>query len=744
MASYFTPNGLPLQFTDAGQPAASYVLHAFLAGTSTPTNIFSDDSGTVAGTSVTLDSQGYVSTSGTRHPIWLDTDITYDLEFRDATDVTVIWTAENIANIVNTTLINTRTYATSALMQADSRLAANMSCNVLAIGNTPVDAEFYISNSTDSTRYVINLNNGRYAILKNRLRVYGNGTSAAADTADLINAVLLAGSPVTLADNATIWIDDTIIIQTGSSIVGDSPNAELKLTDAANVDVIRTLNFSSLTGVGPLVNGPTNFELKNFKIDGNFLDDWQSWIGGSSTTTNNTSGSGVVIFGSKYFVDLEINNCAESAFYTEAYDYTGYTDEQSCYLALRGRVTGKDCIVFRGPADIEIGVIFYGVPGADASQTNYDANIAMSTYYPSNEVAVFVADEQRTANGFLVDYHGHHEFNTMHLYGNVSGYAYRGLNTGRLKGNHMICENCRGGAYFPTRVWGGIAMLECHNIGRQPPNYVGTLAILPDIYNESSQGFQFNATVRRSKQQAATYLTYYGSSNNHGTIARIDYFALDDSGTGLPPVGDIIELNGEDNDITLVCRNVNGDAVLVQAPNNSISVRCTDLINGSVVNRFDGATSGNHTNTFDIVATNVADVFNVDGLVTPESIKIVANLSSGQTLFSGTALDLVTRAVQFDIVSRINGVVYSSRRHGTENLDNTVTTEQTISFDHNFFTTPQPDNVKFGLYDPGSSYAGSMDYIYLRSVDATQLTFVYKLGTTGINGPLILLWSVEI
>lgn len=97
-AVYFSPHNVPLQHFDENKnPAANFVLHAFESGASTtPKNMFRDNSGTSAGTSITLDSQGYTSSSGVRHPVWLDASVNYRLELRDATDVTVVWQADNV------------------------------------------------------------------------------------------------------------------------------------------------------------------------------------------------------------------------------------------------------------------------------------------------------------------------------------------------------------------------------------------------------------------------------------------------------------------------------------------------------------------------------------------------------------------------------------------------------------------------------------------------------------------------
>lgn len=106
MTTYFTPSNIPWQFSADGEPAASYVLHAFDSGASTTARtMYSDNSGTSAGTSITLDSEGYISTSDTRHPVWLDSARNYRLELRDNTDVTVVWQADNVSVFGSSTSI---------------------------------------------------------------------------------------------------------------------------------------------------------------------------------------------------------------------------------------------------------------------------------------------------------------------------------------------------------------------------------------------------------------------------------------------------------------------------------------------------------------------------------------------------------------------------------------------------------------------------------------------------------------
>lgn len=96
MANYIPlMNFIPqLQAADSTN-ATSSTLEAYLAGTSTPTNLFSDSSGTSLGTSVTLNSSGYPESGGNVVSLWRDAGIALKLIYKDSGGSTV-WTMDNI------------------------------------------------------------------------------------------------------------------------------------------------------------------------------------------------------------------------------------------------------------------------------------------------------------------------------------------------------------------------------------------------------------------------------------------------------------------------------------------------------------------------------------------------------------------------------------------------------------------------------------------------------------------------
>lgn len=69
----------------SGDPLSGGSVEFYLAGTSTPTNVFQDDSGTSAGTSVTLNSLGQPQNgSGTAIPLYFDIEVSYKIIVKDS------------------------------------------------------------------------------------------------------------------------------------------------------------------------------------------------------------------------------------------------------------------------------------------------------------------------------------------------------------------------------------------------------------------------------------------------------------------------------------------------------------------------------------------------------------------------------------------------------------------------------------------------------------------------------------
>lgn len=98
MAYYPATPFVPQFFTDAGVPLSGGTVTAYLAGTTTPTNMYIDDIGTSAGSVITLNARGEPQVSGNTVVIWLDDAITYKFVLKDASAVSK-WTIDDIADI---------------------------------------------------------------------------------------------------------------------------------------------------------------------------------------------------------------------------------------------------------------------------------------------------------------------------------------------------------------------------------------------------------------------------------------------------------------------------------------------------------------------------------------------------------------------------------------------------------------------------------------------------------------------
>ena len=255
---------------------------------------------------------------------------------------------------------------------------------------------------------------------------------------------------ITLVENV-YWVGEG----RGVTIITQQPNE--------NRDIVKSDLFDSLTGIGPLKNAPKNFGLLNLTIDGNYLTDYHQSFSEPGTGYNNRKGYGIKIFGSKFSLDLELVNCPEIGLYIEGVDYKGYTDEQDSKIYISGRVFGKEGIIHRGPADIIFTHVYLGCVGWKATIKERNSAIVMSDVYPGEPVHAMVADEKKIGS---LSYNGHHEFGILHLYGNYNGYGYKSMSSGRIKGEQLICENCRGGVYFSEKSWGIISIIDCHNNGR--------------------------------------------------------------------------------------------------------------------------------------------------------------------------------------------------------------------------------------------------------------------------------------
>jgi len=253
---------IPQQFFDnLGNPLVSGTLYAYLAGTSTPTNMFSDNSGTVAGTSVVLDSRGEPTTFKL---IWLDSTKNYKFILKDSTGTT-IWTIDNIPAGVNAADVNYTPAGSGAVTRSvQTKLRETVSVKDFgAVGDGVTDDTLAIQAAIDATPAygTTFFPAGTYIIintlnLKNNLTIDGQGATIRAKAAVNFEYMMLAASKT----NVTV---KNIRFDANKANRSAGQNVRfmcLGFTDcddctASNVYVENARGYSSIPAVGLVVGG---------------------------------------------------------------------------------------------------------------------------------------------------------------------------------------------------------------------------------------------------------------------------------------------------------------------------------------------------------------------------------------------------------------------------------------------------------------------------------------------------------
>lgn len=131
---FYASTPFPVQFSnpDTGALASGYTLTAYLKGTSTETPMYTNETGTSAGTSITFNSAGYPEVSGSIITVFLDTAIDYKFIMRDE-DSNTEWTVDGVSTAGLSSL--------GASSEYDS--VATMKTQGLSAGSTVETASYY-------------------------------------------------------------------------------------------------------------------------------------------------------------------------------------------------------------------------------------------------------------------------------------------------------------------------------------------------------------------------------------------------------------------------------------------------------------------------------------------------------------------------------------------------------------------------------------------------------------------------
>ena len=188
------------------------------------------------------------------------------------------------------------------------------------------------------------------------------GNGVANDVAAIQAAIdSLTSGGIVYFGSKTYLVGTTITLKSNVRLIGHGSGAtKIKLANAANVPVIQTVDFATLTGSNKWLlseNVPYGFGIDAMTIDGN--------------RTNQTAGNGVNIYGKGYYIgfDLKVVNAKEIGFYSECSYKGGQAVEQDMPEGHIGKVqvymSGKEGFVYRGPHDQPIHDVSVSQAGQD-------------------------------------------------------------------------------------------------------------------------------------------------------------------------------------------------------------------------------------------------------------------------------------------------------------------------------------------------------------------------------------------
>jgi len=140
MATYIPLTNIPTQFTNSDDTLLENgTLEFYLAGTTTATDLFSDNVGTSIGTSITLNSFGLPSSGGNTIGLFRDQAKSYKIVLKNSSSVT-IYTMDNINAVASFD-----TVANSKLLAIEELADVTDATNVAAAGALMIDGSTTMS-----------------------------------------------------------------------------------------------------------------------------------------------------------------------------------------------------------------------------------------------------------------------------------------------------------------------------------------------------------------------------------------------------------------------------------------------------------------------------------------------------------------------------------------------------------------------------------------------------------------------
>lgn len=467
----------------------------------------------------------------------------------------------------------------------------------------------------------------------------------------------------------------------------------LKAKTALDAAVVQTDDYSTLISSDTWLVASGNkhgFGLKHLTIDGN--------------KANQSSGNGVNFYGKRFLVDdVIITSCKGEGWHSESnYNIPGTPATDGTDMP-EGRIDGLyiwQCdshgFVFRGQHDTLIGSLFVGECGGWGARFE-------------------------TESGSPDRYSGNCDSGHIHAYANTSGGVYIGTNATH-QGAFLISESNYGVGIQCDGWQVKIGTVQLYTNNRSTGIYQMIVA-----GNECQFGKVHSKTAKSTKAHISI-----SGDQNHADITIIGSSTDGASGSigGLSITGD-----GNIVTATLDGNTSAGIGVDLDGDGNTLTTQIQDYSATGGIGLRTNQSASHVGNTVTAYVLNCKTGWNnvQSGNINSYNIRIYAN--AGQTMFSGvgpTATDAVedwnVRGYDTDTTKSHRSTI---RKLTTSTIDLNTTSEQIITetLDEMFGLTPEPEDVKFGLYYTGTNTTFAVQYLKLHSVSSSAIVWRVKLST---------------
>ncbi|ENZ4543601.1 MULTISPECIES: glycosyl hydrolase family 28-related protein [Escherichia] len=552
---------------------------------------------------------------------------------------------------------------------------------------------------------------------------------------DAINAAALAafnnGGGEIFYPPGVYLIDSPVILYTGVHHKGSGKRATfLYVKKGSNTDVFKTHGFGVVEN---LSDAPYGFSIKDMTIDGNYLDlqrDTNSWR--TCDTVNNDYGTAIKIFGSMYHIDVEINNVAEHALYSEGYGSFHDNQEHASEVRITGRISGREGVVFRGPGDINLDYIVFGLCGLPPYSARLTATSQQSLLYPGEPCHGIVLDNQSP-------YTGHVDINYIHVYAVYYGYGFKTLGVNRFNARHVCVDNSLGGYWFTNGAHGVVAIAEARACGRMPDNYTGdSISPLRDMLLDNGTIWTLNINIKAQRYSPSIdddgYQIAISGNNNVVTINQIGQLQSDNT----PIKASFLSVTGDNNNVTFTSKRIKGNLCYLSGGGNNIRGTCDNLFSGAAFIRdATNSTTICFANSVDITAKGLSSDctgFNSIGTCASENIRLMISGAVGYTKFTGDRMAAINRTCVWMVMATIgNSINGKSTEDYLEWAMPTPTDGDfhEVDIEHNFLYAPTLNQISWAFRQPGTEVVGAtIEYIRLIGVP-TDTTFKIRYKWSG-------------